>query len=77
MKIPVMVKEFGSVGRGQPSAPIGGQTGRRITVIIEPLRAPAEPAALQLLDDELEALDLGLRLAEAGALGCERAHQLL
>jgi carbamate kinase len=31
MKIPVMVKEFGSVGRGQPSAPIGGQTGRRIT----------------------------------------------
>jgi hypothetical protein len=25
----------------------------------------------------VEALDLGLRLAEAGALGCERAHQLL
>jgi hypothetical protein len=32
MKIPVMVQGFGSVGRGQPSAPIGGQTGRRIRV---------------------------------------------
>jgi hypothetical protein len=46
-------------------------------IVIEPLRAPAEPAALQLLDDDVKALDLSLRLAEASALGRERAHQLL
>ena len=46
-------------------------------IVIEPLGAPAELAALQLLDDELEPFDLGLRLAEAGALGRERAHHLL
>ena len=31
-------------------------------IVIEPLGAPAELAALQLLDDEIEPLDLGLRL---------------
>ncbi len=46
-------------------------------VVIEPLGAPAELAALQLLDDEVEPFDLGLRLAEAGALGRERAHHPL
>lgn len=45
--------------------------------VIEPLIPPAELATLQLLDDEMEPFDLGLRLAEAGALGCERAYQLL
>ncbi len=45
--------------------------------VIKPLVPPAELAALQLLDDEMEPFDLGLRLVEAGALGCERAHQLL
>ena len=34
-------------------------------IVIEPLGAPAELAALQLLDDEMEPLDLGLRLAES------------
>ena len=38
---------------------------------------PAKLAALQLLDDEMEPLDLGLRLAETGTLGSERTHQLL
>jgi hypothetical protein len=40
-------------------------------ILIEPLRTPAELAALQFLDDEMEPFDLGLRLAEAGALGRE------
>ena len=43
-------------------------------IVIEPLGAPAELAALQLLDDELQPLDLGLRLGESGALGRKRAH---
>ena len=46
-------------------------------IVIEPLGAPAKLAALQLLDDEMEPLDLGLCLGEAGALGRERAHQPL
>jgi hypothetical protein len=46
-------------------------------VIIEPLGPSAKLAALQLLDDEMEPFDLGLRLGEAGALGRERTHQLL
>ena len=33
-------------------------------IVIEPLGAPAELAALQLLDDELKPFDLGLRLGE-------------
>jgi len=46
-------------------------------IVIQPLGTPAELVALQLFDDEVEALDLGLCLAERGALGCERTHQLL
>ena len=46
-------------------------------VIIKPFSPPAKLAALQLLDDDVKALDLGLCLAEVGALDCERAHQLL
>ena len=46
-------------------------------IVIKMLGPPAELAALQLRDDKVEPLDLGLRLAEAGALGCERAHQLV
>jgi hypothetical protein len=46
-------------------------------IVIEPLRPLPELAALQLFDDEMEPLDLGLRLAEAGALGSERTHQSL
>ena len=37
--------------------------------LIEPLRASAELAALQLLDDEVEPLDLGLCFGEGRALG--------
>ena len=33
-------------------------------VVIKPFGAPAELVALQLLDDEVETLDLGLRLAK-------------
>jgi hypothetical protein len=43
-------------------------------VIIEPFRPPAELAALQLLDDEMQPFDLSPRLAEVGPLGRERAH---
>ena len=46
-------------------------------IVIEPLGTPAELAALQLLNDELQPLDLGLCLGEGGALGRERAHQPL
>lgn len=46
-------------------------------VAIEPFCPPAELAALQLLDDEVKPCDLGIRLAQTGTLGCERAHQLL
>ena len=37
-------------------------------IVIEPLRTPAELAALQLLDDDVKALGVGLRPAEPGAL---------
>jgi len=46
-------------------------------IVIEPLGAPAELAALELFDNEIEPLDLGVRLTQTGALGRERAHQLL
>jgi len=46
-------------------------------VLVQPFGPPAELGALQLPDDEVEPFDLGLRLAEAGALGGERAHQRL
>ena len=46
-------------------------------VIIEPFGPPPELAALQLPDDEMEPFDLSLRLAEVGALDCERAHHQL
>ena len=46
-------------------------------VAIEAFGTAAELMALQLLDDEVEALDLGVRLAERGALGYQRTHQLL
>ena len=36
-------------------------------IIVEPLSPPAELAALQLLDDEVEPFDLGLRLTETDA----------
>jgi hypothetical protein len=42
----------------------------RLLVVIEAFGTAAELIALQLLDDEVEALDLGVRLAERGALGC-------
>jgi len=38
-------------------------------ILIEPLGASAELAALQLLDDEVEPLDLGLCFGEDRALG--------
>lgn len=41
-------------------------------VIIEPFGASAKLAALQLLNDEPEALDLGFGLSKGGAFGCER-----
>ena len=44
-------------------------------IVIEPLGPPAELATLQLLDNEIEPLDLGVRLAEAGALARGRADQ--
>lgn len=46
-------------------------------IVIEPLGPPAKLAALQLLDDEVEPFDLGVRFAEAGALGGERARRPL
>jgi hypothetical protein len=46
-------------------------------VVMELFGAPAELAALQLLNNEMEPFDLGLCLAKRGALDCERAHQLL
>jgi hypothetical protein len=46
-------------------------------IVIEPLSASAELAALQVLDDKVEPFDLSLRLAEAGALGREQAHHPL
>ena len=46
-------------------------------VAIELFCPPAELAALQLLDDEVKPFDLGIRFAQTGTLGCERAHQLL
>jgi hypothetical protein len=45
--------------------------------VIEALGAPAELVALQLLDDEVKPLDLGLRFGESSALGGEGAHQPL
>ena len=41
-------------------------------VVIEPLGAPAELAALQLLNDEPETFDLSFCLSKGGAFGCER-----
>src|SRR5712671_7154902 len=38
-------------------------------IVIEPLGPPAELAALELLDNESEPLDLGVCLAQTGALG--------
>ncbi|EAQ33461.1 hypothetical protein NB311A_06813 [Nitrobacter sp. Nb-311A] len=46
-------------------------------LVIEPLSPAAVLVALQPLDDEIEPFDLGLRLAEADALGYKRTHQLL
>jgi hypothetical protein len=40
-------------------------------IAIKLLGPPAKLVALKLFDDEVEAFDLGLRLAEAGALGHE------
>ena len=42
-------------------------------VVIEPFGPPAELAALQLLDDELEPLDLGLRLRQSAGRARLRA----
>ena len=43
-------------------------------IIIKALGAAAELVALQLLDDQLEAFDLGLRLGEVGPLGRQQSH---
>ena len=43
-------------------------------IVIEALGATAELIALQLLDDQLEAFDLRLRLGESGPLGRKRSH---
>jgi hypothetical protein len=44
--------------------------------LIKPLGPPAKLAALQLLDNDMKPLDLGLCCGEGGALGSKRAHQL-
>ena len=46
-------------------------------VVIEPFGATAKLAALQLLNNEPQAFDLGLRLREVGAFGRQRPHYLL
>lgn len=46
-------------------------------IVIEPLGPPAELAALEFLDNEIEPLDLGVCLAQTGALDRESAHQTL
>jgi hypothetical protein len=45
--------------------------------LVNPFGPPAKLGALQLLDNEMKALDLGLRCGEGGALGRKRTHQLL
>jgi hypothetical protein len=44
-------------------------------IVIEPLGPPAELAALELLDNELEPFDLCVRLAQAGALARARTKR--
>jgi len=75
---------FGDFGVGQRKPSLGSRQfdfdileAEMQLVVVQPLGPPAKLTALQLLDDEMQPFDLGLRLAEAGPLGCERAHQLL
>jgi hypothetical protein len=46
-------------------------------VVFQLFGAPTKLAALQLLNDEAQPFDLSLRIAKAGALGCERADHPL
>jgi hypothetical protein len=46
-------------------------------VLVQPFGPTTKLAALQLLDDQMKPLDLGLCCGEGGALSRQRAHQLL
>ena len=43
-------------------------------IVIEPLGATAELITLQLLNDQLETFDLGLRLSQVGPLSRKHSH---
>jgi hypothetical protein len=68
---------WGSGGLGFDARKIGVEVlkAKLQLIVIQPLGTLAELAALELLDDEMKPLDLGVRLAQSGALGRERAHQ--
>ena len=45
--------------------------------VVQPFSPPAKLAALQIFDDEMKPLDLGLCCGEGGALGRKRVHHPL